>query len=361
MCSKRSVRTAFTLVELLVVITIIGILIALLLPAVQAAREAARRMSCTNQLKQLGLALHNYAQANKVFPPGAICVAKTTYDYDAWGEAMSTNTPRHGTSWILQILPFIEATTMFKSWNFKQPAARQGTFNTNDLANSSNLGNSAAAPGPSAMDVKGLYCPTRRNTLRAEDSANTMAATWMTGGGTDYGGCGGRHHLLGAPTSISYTVSSASNPVIPTTYLPTDSMQQRIGIFGRVNISTAFGEIKDGTSNTIMIGELQRITDTTQTANMSKDGWSIAGCPTLFGTGNMYKQDPSTGKWSGTMAGDGKVMNNYFYGSPGSDHANGANFGLGDGSVRYFATDMEWAVFALMGSMADKTAVQPPQ
>jgi prepilin-type N-terminal cleavage/methylation domain-containing protein len=96
----------FTLVELLVVIAIIGILIALLLPAVQAAREAARRMQCTNNLKQIGLALHNYHDTMKVFPIGSRS-----------GTISSYNT--YGTNWRTGILPYLEQKSLFDKLNFK--------------------------------------------------------------------------------------------------------------------------------------------------------------------------------------------------------------------------------------------------
>ncbi len=92
-------RSAFTLVELLVVIAIIGILIALLLPAVQAAREAARRSQCTNNLKQIGLALHNYESSNKRLPPGYITTSKT-----------STHPP---------LLPYFEQSAAYDLFDFK--------------------------------------------------------------------------------------------------------------------------------------------------------------------------------------------------------------------------------------------------
>ena len=101
----------FTLIELLVVIAIIAVLIALLLPAVQAAREAARRAQCVNNLKQLGLAAHNYISVNGVLPPHAIGSAEATANAESWG---------WGTSWMLAVMPQMEQQPLFNAFNFSR-------------------------------------------------------------------------------------------------------------------------------------------------------------------------------------------------------------------------------------------------
>lgn len=108
-------RGGFTLVELLVVITIIGILISLLLPAVQSAREAARRLQCSNNLKQLALALHNYTSALRVFPPGHISEVQATGT--KWCYTHEVN---HGAPWTVLVLPYLEEKARYDEFDFSR-------------------------------------------------------------------------------------------------------------------------------------------------------------------------------------------------------------------------------------------------
>jgi len=341
-------REAFTLVELLVVITIIGILIALLLPAVQAAREAARRMTCSNQLRQLGLALHNYAQANKVFPMGTVCTTTAT-PYDVWTEAGSGGTAvagNHGTSWMLRILPFLEMTPLAQNWDYSTNVA--GNI---PLTHTNTAGKNFACAA--MVEISSFYCPTRRSSFHPGadgDAAMCLSNTWSAGG-TDYGGCAGRvdwdttahiHKVtLGTagynPQGAAYQIANSSASAV------------RWGIFGQVNVSVSFGDIHDGTSNTFITGELQRFSSMAATANnqpvqdISHDGWAVGGDATTFSTGVLFNNT---------------LIDNGHFASPGSEHSGGAQFGLADGSVRFVTDGTDKDVFALLGSMSDNISAQ---
>ena len=311
---------AFTLVELLVVVTIIGILVALLLPAVQAARETARRSQCASQLRQLGLALHSYTQSHEVFPPGCIVSVGTFPKFDPWSEASVAGAGRHGTSWLLMILPNLDQAPLYQNWKFAANV----------------MGNATVAQ----TDIPGVYCPSRRRKLQRGDSKRMLSASW-TGGGTDYGGClGAGNGWDNSTTSHAYTDTSTTaeqwyNPAV-------------IGIFSP-NSDTGFMAIKDGASNTIMTGELQRL-DGSSPQRTSQDGWALGGVATSFTT--AMRETGGTYQTGG--------LNNNFFESPGSDHPKGAQFGIADGGVHFINDNIDKQVFFYLGAVADGQAVQVP-
>ncbi len=305
----------FTLVELLVVIAIIGVLIALLLPAVQSAREAARRMECGNHLKQLALALHSYHRSAGFFPPGAVIATDLGSKpkggrYDAWNEAENGG---QGTSWILQVLPFMEYQTLYDKWDFRRNVK----------------GNAPWAQ----TDIPTLYCPSRRRQVRPEDR-ELMFLGW-TRGGTDYGGCAGRYNVFfnHCRHELNYT---------------RDTWIMKAGVLN-ANGPTRIAQILDGTSHTLMLGEVQRIkpppgwTETRPNCVLlSHDGWALAGTSTIFATNTPPETDGDNYQPGG--------FNNGFFESAGGEHPGGAMFSLSDGSVHFLSENMDSHLFAALGS-----------
>ena len=316
-------QKAFTLVELLVVIAIIGVLVALLLPAIQAAREAARRTQCTNNLKQLALANQNYVSAKGVFPAGFLFQEPSTSNRDPWREAQLG---KQGYSWIVQILGYIEQANISSQWD----------VNANVMSHKNVL--------LAQSDIPAFYCPSRRNTV-ANDQI--MFKKWQTGG-TDYGGCIGKgngfsDNLLGIipPHSHNFSVE-----LVPEGPLAIHFPREQMGVY-YVNSKTKFAQIEDGSSNTLLIGELQRYfwetnpfypnTYANKGTATSQDGWAAGGINNLFTTlydGNIKQ-----------------VINNGHYEYPGSEHPGGANFALADASVTYLTDDVDGLIYAAMGSI----------
>jgi prepilin-type processing-associated H-X9-DG protein len=236
---------------------------------------------------------------------------------------------------MLRIAPFIEAEAIGRKWNWSV-----------GISDPSNL-------ILASLDIKGFYCPTRRGNVRVGTDIVgpdvTRATSWI-GGGNDYGGCAGRHKaFVSATGSPLYLDSSIGTG----TAFSAGNAATLAGIFGQANASTTFGGIRDGLSNTIMAGEVQRL-PTGTASGPSWDGWAIGGAPTLFTTGDMWIAGGAS-----PVATGGLLMNNGFFGSPGSEHSSGANFCLADGSVAYLGSSMNPLTFALMGSMADGEPLQP--
>jgi prepilin-type N-terminal cleavage/methylation domain-containing protein len=271
-------RSAFTLIELLVVIAIIAILIGLLLPAVQKVREAASRMKCSNNLKQMGLAVHNYHDTNGKLPP-----ARIAYEY---------------LGWTVLILPYLEQDNLFRQFNLKTKVPTQPA---------------AAIQTPLSVYV----CPSRRNP--GLQSTQFEATTGQNGATGDYATVDG--HQTGDPP---YRRASAAGLMIVATGSPTNWQSQ-------TNLLSA----TDGLSQTLMIGEKHvRRTDMGIEWNGTRGGdgpilgsyayniMRVTGEESIGGTPYPLAKGPTDDA--------GGFAHMVF----GSWHSGVCNFVLGDGSVR---------------------------
>jgi prepilin-type N-terminal cleavage/methylation domain-containing protein/prepilin-type processing-associated H-X9-DG protein len=301
-------RSAFTLIELLVVIAIIAILIGLLLPAVQKVREAAARMQCSNNLKQLGIAIHSYQDAQGRIPYN---LDPNAFGYD--GNARSW-------SWMAQILPYIEQENLFQLANLGTAPGMQPTFNEAAIV--------------FGTQIKTYLCPSDGSSAQARtDRANTGG---LLTGSTNYKGVMGDNWAWG-------------NFVNPGTTGNPDGFSAGNGMFYRsdFNRRLRLEQMMDGTSNTLMVGEDVPEFNT-------HCGW------------------PASNYATGTVAiplNNGIQAGQPGFGNPGdwgnlysfrSRHTGGANFAMADGGVRFLPQSIDLFVYRALGSHSGGEVVDLP-
>jgi prepilin-type N-terminal cleavage/methylation domain-containing protein/prepilin-type processing-associated H-X9-DG protein len=353
---SRSSLRAFTLVELLVVIAIIGVLVALLLPAVQAAREAARRSSCSNNLKQYGLAIHNYHDTHGALPPGG----------NNWGYP--------NISWQAYILPFAEQQPLFDILPWKQPIPPATTVvampDYRYPANHPLFPNTLvrAIPGP-----KYTRCPS--------DDSDALAWQHKTDGcwvGSYCGSLGsqktpsnnGSCNIWMNPNSPFFQYEKGSD------HGNTTNMQDLSGVFGRLAGGCEMAKVTDGLSNTIFVGEILPNCNDHGKLHWSGfwhyNGHNNAHASTSVPINNMTTcyYDYSAGTYlspavlatkAGVTHPDCGDMSNWnFSWGFRSRHPGGAQFLMGDGAVRYFPQTIDYINYQRLGGKAEGGAAQVP-
>jgi prepilin-type N-terminal cleavage/methylation domain-containing protein/prepilin-type processing-associated H-X9-DG protein len=341
--SARTKAAGFTLVELLVVIAIIGVLVALLLPAVQAAREAARRTQCINNLKQMGIAIANHEAAKKVYPPGSTgCRGRVgggcpCRDIDG-PSGNETRKQQHAASGFVMMLPYLEYSDLYNlgHWEF-------GTLYYSDASTGGifNWLNPYKPRFQTSADFKKLYT-TRMPIFTCPTSSSEPFCSKCVGSGweqiekdealSSYGLCYGRYNPGNSNRYNAEVMCGAD----------TDS-----GVFVCGN-RKRLKKITDGTTKTIAIGEVKFPDDV---GNWCP--WAYATYyETLRGTFNSLNEMPS--KPIGSTVPHGFPGTNWGdeNGAFGSEHAGGANFVFMDGRVDFISDDISANVYQALSTVA---------
>lgn len=322
-------RRGFTLIELLVVIAIIAVLIALLLPAVQQAREAARRSTCKNNLKQIGLALHNYHDAAKMFPSSGYAMGMDGYDYFSAGGSPAAISRQSNTSGFVMMLPYLDLATLYKQWDFNNAASVSYVYGLHTAATV--LGNPNVNAAISKTPLPVLTCPS--------DNGNPY-----------YGGKDQYYSIslteAGGYRS-NYDFSTHYNHYYYNHYLQALAPNQR-PLFG-FDASYGVRDIRDGTSNTVAMLEQVREKYNGQVGGWSYrchvnvgidlgweriNRWDYPGVPASFLVGRL-------GQWA----------------TAGSMHTGGCQAVMADGSVRFLNQNIDTPTRQRLSTMADNQPI----
>ena len=322
---RNSTRRAFTLIELLVVIAIIAILIALLLPAVQQARAAARRTQCKNNLKQIGLALHMFHDSNRAFPPARIIDNMRRTDVVA-GFDTALDEP----SWFIRILPFVEQTSMSDEWQLDTAYA----FHDDEVR---------------SRAVATFLCPDRHSLDNASIDDSTVQITFPCG-------CGGGEQLVPGGGLADYACNHG-DPSPGATGTDTDfywggkgtgvivssrSVREDDKVTVDWRDKVLIRDITDGVSNTLLVGEPH--------IPLGELGKSPFNGPAYMGRHlSHFARIGGPGVPLAHSAKDQRA-GQFSFGSP---HAGIVQFAMADGSVRALATSISTRVLGGLSNRKD--------
>ncbi len=331
MCQERIVlRKGFTLIELLVVIAIIAILIALLLPAVQQAREAARKSTCKNNLKQIGLALHNYHDSTKLFP--AAGYASGFVASDSWAASgVPAISRQSNTSGFVMMLPYLDLGTLYKKWSFSDAAG---------------LSYHPSYPAMNASTVLG------NPNVNAEISKTALAVlTCSSDNGNPYYPGMDNYYSISTTQSggyrTNYEFSTHYNQYVYPHYVASLPPNAR-PMFG-CDQSYSTRDVRDGTSNTVALIEQVREKYNGSVSGWSHRGWVNPGIDLAWERINRWD-------YPGVPA-------SYLYGrlgqwaTAGSLHAGGCQAVMADGAVRFINEKIHTLTRQQLSTMADNQTI----